>query len=302
VRLAAPEVRLELDDGVPAGPSEAPDTPDEEPSEAGGQVRAAEELGRVSVLVGSLAEVDLPQVGGELGLLVLPARDVLVRADDLAPGLEVSGCLALDGRAGGPTLLGTELLLEADAEELHLHLVDVVRLWCRDRNEHAAGGIERAVRVIARESLLVRPLGPRRAELAHVRALGLAERPAEDVVPAIPHQGEESGRIPLVERLVGVQPVPVQVPLGLLQRRVPVEVAELALDEGTKPVLEQVESLADPLVVRDRHGLRLPEELALDGSVGRRSGGEADRFGPALHEAVVPTCFLGPLLALAEHV
>ena len=36
------------------------------------QERAPEKLDRLSVLVTTLADVDLPQVGGELGLLVAP--------------------------------------------------------------------------------------------------------------------------------------------------------------------------------------------------------------------------------------
>jgi hypothetical protein len=86
VSLAAAEVGLELDDRVAAGAGQAGEGADEELAEALGEEGAAEELGGVAVLVGALVLVDLPQVGGELGLLVAAGGDVGVGRDDLAPG------------------------------------------------------------------------------------------------------------------------------------------------------------------------------------------------------------------------
>ena len=65
------------------------------------------------VLVGALAEMHLPEVGGELGLLVAAAGHVRVRRDHLAPGLEAAGRRALDRRAGALALLAAHLLVEA---------------------------------------------------------------------------------------------------------------------------------------------------------------------------------------------
>ena len=79
VRLAAAEVGLELHDRIAARAVEALDRPDQEPSQALGEVGTAEELDRLPVFVGALAEVDLPQVGRELGLLISAAGYVLVR-------------------------------------------------------------------------------------------------------------------------------------------------------------------------------------------------------------------------------
>ena len=70
VGLAAAEVGLELDDGVAALATEPLDGADEHAFQALGEVGAAEELDGVAVLVGALAEMDLPEVGGEFGLLV----------------------------------------------------------------------------------------------------------------------------------------------------------------------------------------------------------------------------------------
>ena len=90
VRLAAAEVGLELHDRIAACAVETLDRPDQEPSQAFGEIGAAEELDRLPVFIGSLAEMNLPEIGGELGLLIPAAGHVLVRRDDFAPGLERS--------------------------------------------------------------------------------------------------------------------------------------------------------------------------------------------------------------------
>ena len=100
VGLAAAEVGLELDDRIAAAAGQPPDRARQELLEALRQVRAAEELDGIAVFVGALADVDLPQIGRELGLLVLAAGDVAVRADDLAPRRQVACRLALDRGAG----------------------------------------------------------------------------------------------------------------------------------------------------------------------------------------------------------
>ena len=132
VRLAAAEVGLELHDRVAALAGEAPDRADQHPLEALGEIGAAEELDGVPVLVGPLAEVHLPEVGGELGLLVAAAGDVLVRRHHLAPGLEAARRRALDRGAGALALLAARLLVEPEAQEFRLHLLDVVGLRRRD--------------------------------------------------------------------------------------------------------------------------------------------------------------------------
>src|SRR5690606_4646598 len=70
VRLAAAEVSLELHDRVAALAGEALHCADEKAFETFGQKRASKELGGLAVLVTALAEVYLPQIGRELGLLI----------------------------------------------------------------------------------------------------------------------------------------------------------------------------------------------------------------------------------------
>ena len=191
VGLAAAEVGLELHHRVAALAREALHAAHEQALQALGEVGAAEELLRLLVLVRALAQVHLPEVGRELRLLVAAARHVGVRRDDLAPGLERAGRGRLDQRAAGLALLAAHLLVEGEPAQLHLHLADLVGLRGRDRGEQPRHRVERAIGVVARERLLVRPLVAAVAQLLHQRALGAAERPAEDVVPGLPHQLEQ---------------------------------------------------------------------------------------------------------------
>ena len=116
VGLAAAEVGLQLHDRVAAPAGEPLHRADEHLREALGQIGAPEELDGVAVLIGPLAEVHLPEVGGELGLLVATAGHVLVRCDHLAPRLQGAGGRALDGKPGLLAPFAARLLVEADAQ------------------------------------------------------------------------------------------------------------------------------------------------------------------------------------------
>jgi len=133
VGLATAEVRLELYDRIAVLVGKPPHRIREQPLEALGQIRATNELDGLFVLIGALAYMHLPKVRGELGLLVSTAGDVLMRVHDFSPRLQVARRLALDGRARALALLGTQLLVKANAEKLHLDLLDLGRLWGRDR-------------------------------------------------------------------------------------------------------------------------------------------------------------------------
>ena len=126
VRLAAAEVGLELHHRVAALAGEALHRADQQPLQALGQIGAAEELDRVLVLVRPLAEVHLPEVGGELGLLVAAAGHVLVRRHHLAPGLEVAG--RRRSRSAVPralALLAAHLLVEARARRSSIFIFSI---------------------------------------------------------------------------------------------------------------------------------------------------------------------------------
>jgi hypothetical protein len=115
MRLAAAEVGLELHDRIAASAVEALDRPNQEPPEALGEVGTAEELDRLPVFIRSLAEMNLPQVGRKLCLLIPAAGYVLVRSDDLAPRLQCSINTDFDKRTAGFALLAAHLFIEAQA-------------------------------------------------------------------------------------------------------------------------------------------------------------------------------------------
>ena len=101
--------------------------------------------------------MNLPEIGRELGLLVAAAGHVLVRGHDLAPRLQASGRLALDGGPGALPLFAPHLLVEDQPAQFHFHLVDFVRLRGGNGRQKPRNGIERAVGIIAGEWLLMRP-------------------------------------------------------------------------------------------------------------------------------------------------
>ena len=107
------EVGLQLYDGVTASAGEAVDCPDKQALQTFSEVGPPKELDGVAVLVRPFAEVDLPEVGRELRLLVAFARDVLVGCDDLPPRLETGRGSALNGDARLPAPLPARLLVEA---------------------------------------------------------------------------------------------------------------------------------------------------------------------------------------------
>ncbi len=88
VGLAAAEVGLQLHHRIAALAGESLDRTHQQSLQALGKIGAAEELDRIAVLVTPFTEMHLPQIGGELGLLVAPAGHIGMRSHDLAPGLE----------------------------------------------------------------------------------------------------------------------------------------------------------------------------------------------------------------------
>ena len=263
VGLAAAEVGLELDDRLSAEAAEAFHPVCEEALEAVGRVGAAEELGRVAVFGDALAEVHLPEVGGELGLLVVAAGDVGVGAGDLAPGGQAAGGGGAFGGCGrrAPSLRAG-LLLEADPQQLQLQLFDLGRFCRRDGGQEAVGGVEDAVGVVAGEGALVCPLVAEAAQLADKAAFGVSERHTEYIMPGLPHHPQQHGDVHVVERLVGVF-APAEDLLALLR---PAESAlqdlpraffvvgdELARDEGGQTESEDVQGEADAFSIGCGH-------------------------------------------------
>ena len=250
VRLAAPEVGLQLHHRVAAFAGEALDAARQQPLQAFGEERAPEELPGVAVLLRALAQVNLPQVRGELRLLVAAAGHVGVRGHHLAPGLESPVAYRLDKPAYCPTLLPAHLLVEHPPAQLQLHLCGLGRLGGGNRGEKTFHGVEGAVGVVAGEALLVSPLVAPVAKLIYQAALGGTEGVAEHVVPGFPHHPEKGGGVPFAVRFVDLEAaerVHVDGPVS------PDFVVQLAFDERGQSFPEPFQSLADAVVIGDGH-------------------------------------------------
>ena len=98
--LAASEVVWSCTTGSPAPPPRRRTAPTSICFRLSVRCVRRKKLDWIAVLVGALAQVHLPEIRGELGLLVLPARHVSVRRDNLPPGLQGGGGGALDREAG----------------------------------------------------------------------------------------------------------------------------------------------------------------------------------------------------------
>ena len=253
VGLAAPEVGLQLHHRVAAFSGEALGAAGKQPPETFGKEGAPEELPGVAVLLGALAQMHLPQVRGELRLLVAAAGNIGMRRHHLAPRLEPTVAHRLDKTAGRPAPFAAYLLVEHPAAQLHLHRGDLCRLGRRHRGQQPLGRVEGAVGVVAGEGLLVRPLVAPTAQLGNQAALRSTEGVSEDVVPGLPHQPEKGGGVPLAVRLVDLEAAEhLHVDSAGFDPAV-----QLAFDERGQSLTEQLHRRADALVVRDCHLLVL---------------------------------------------
>ena len=241
VGLAAAEVGLELHDRITTAAGKAPHGADEQRLQALGEIGAPEELDGVPVLVGPFSEMDLPEVGGELGLLVPPAGDVLVRGHHLSPRLQVARGRALDRRACALPLLAPHLLVEAEPKQLHLHLLDLIGLRGGNGGQQPFRRVERAVGVVAGEGLLVGPLvAVSRNSLTRLRSAGPAIRRKTSFQAS--HISFRSAAAShsvtgLAERLVA------RPRTASSRRPYPCRRSELPFDEGPRPALRSSSAL-----------------------------------------------------------
>ena len=88
VGLAAAEIGLKPDHGLPTPSGETRQRRAEDQPEALRHVGDAEERGRVAVLLAALTLIDQREIGGELGIGEARLEHVRVRLADLAPGAE----------------------------------------------------------------------------------------------------------------------------------------------------------------------------------------------------------------------
>ena len=111
------------------------------------------------VLVRAFSLVNLPQVGGELGLLIAAGSHVRMRRDDFPPRLQAALGIALGRLERFLAHLRAALFVEDDPHQVHAHLADFGRgLGGRDRVQQPFHRIERPDGVVAGELFVVRPL------------------------------------------------------------------------------------------------------------------------------------------------
>ena len=259
VGLAAAEIRLELNDGVASSACEAADGPNQQTLQAFRQIRSPEELDGVSILVGPFTQVHLPEIGGELGLLVPPARDVRVRGDDFPPGLQAGRGGAFNRRSRLLATLPARLFVEADAQELHLEPVHFRRLGRRYGCQQSVGRVEGAVSIVTGERFLMRPSVAVSAQLADETSLRRSENRAKDVIPGFPHQLEQAGGVPVGHRTITpARVVDESTQGGRIEAVLLDRTSDLAVDERPQTRFEQIERLADPFVVGRGHSSLSP--------------------------------------------
>src|SRR5437879_3741657 len=303
MRLAAAKVRLQLNYRITAAFAEALDRGNEQAIKAVRQEGASKELHRVPVLIYPLSEVDLPEIGRELGLLVLATGHILVWGNDFAPGLKGSPSRALDYRARTLPPFDPNLLVEDQPSQLHLHLADFVGLGSGDRGQEPYGGIKCSIGVITRECLLMRPLIAVVAQLADETPLRRTQGAAKHIVPCRPHELEQRGDVPIRQRPVRKQAIVAHEHRDLRRGLCAIRVLQLPLDERSQPSLEELHRFADALVARDRHLLYpAAEQLRLRFPWLPTFLSKPRNFGPALHQSVIGECFGRALLALANDV
>ena len=201
VGLAAAEVRLELNDGIASSAREAADGPNQQTLQAFRQIRAPEELDGFSILVCAFTQMHLPEIGGELGLLVASARDVPVGGDDFPPRLQAARGGAFNRRSRLLAPFSARLFVEAYPQQFQLALLELFGLRCGYRGKESAHRIQSAIGVIAGKTLLVCPLVAVTAQLADQTPLRRPQNLSKDIVPGVPHQLEQPGHVPLRDRL-----------------------------------------------------------------------------------------------------
>ena len=126
------------------------------------QVCAAKELGRVAILRGRDALMNLPQIGGELRQLERAPSNIIVGLHNVPPRRQASRVHLHRQRLLTGTLQPLLVLLEHDPAILPPHLIRLVRLGSRtNRPEQVLPVHEYALSPLRTDAFPVRPLLPR---------------------------------------------------------------------------------------------------------------------------------------------
>ena len=196
-------------------------------------------------------------------------------------------------------VVASRLFVQAHPRQLHLDLLDLVGLWRRDRGQQPADRIQGARGIVARESLLVRPLVAVPAQLADATALGGPQDVAKDIVPGLPHKLEQSRDVPvgngfvrqqrvfrMAAQLVGI------LPAGLDRS------LDLALGERAESRPEQVQRLAHPFMIGDGRYVSPARRLTAAAAWGCFHRRTMNRLSSSTRSGSVPLCVCMPATIL----
>ena len=115
----------------------------------------------------------LPQIRRELRLLIAAVGHILMRRSHLPPRLDgAAGCRFHQG-AGHSAPLTAHLLIEHQTPQFPLELGDLVRLGCGNGGQQPLRRIQRPVRIVAGEALLMRSLVAPIPQFGNDAALGV---------------------------------------------------------------------------------------------------------------------------------
>jgi hypothetical protein len=126
-----------------------------------------------------------------------------MRRDHLAPRLKPPFRLPFRWHNCEFSRLRPRLFIEADPQQLLLAALDLGSLFRGNGAQQPVDAVERAIAVVGRERLLMRPIVARIAQLLDEVALRLAEFLREHRVPLSGRHGEQCMRVP-VDRALGV--------------------------------------------------------------------------------------------------
>jgi len=143
------------------------------------------------------------------------------------------------------------LFVELHSHQLRFLRLQLVGFLARARRvQQPVHRVQRPIRVIRAERLLVRPLVPDLHQLTHDAPLRPPQRLPEDLIPALPHQPQQTGRIPIrcFLRAPDLDALPEHLP-GRRQPLRAVRVLKFPLHIRRQPRLQYLQRLPDPLMI-----------------------------------------------------
>ena len=254
VRLAAAEVGLQFDDWISTLAGKPDQCAGQQPLQSFGDECAAIEFRWVLVLFRTFVLIDLPQIGGKLGLLVGAFHHVAMRSDHFTPRFQSALRLALGGDERRLPHFAASLLVELQSQQIHPHLANLFGFGCRDCGKQPLHAVKRPVGIAARKGFLVCPLVANVAQFADQAPFRRSQRLGEYDIPLVPQHGQKALGIKVelfgLASLAAFRRLPLPCKIFPL---IAVDALEFPLDKRPQALVQQVEGLANSFSVSDCH-------------------------------------------------